>query len=118
MSLLKLTLLLVVYVALDFSNPMMPGAVTFGDDSAPETTAAYSTHGVYVLRLTADDGGAQTSDDVTINVHPVNQAPIVNAGTDQTITLPASANLNATVNDDGWPQPPGHPDRGSTRRPR
>ncbi|MEX2146133.1 MAG: hypothetical protein WED01_03880 [Candidatus Rokuibacteriota bacterium] len=29
MSLLKLALLLAVYVSLDFSNPMMPGAVSF-----------------------------------------------------------------------------------------
>ena len=34
MSLLKLTLLLLVYVSLDFSNPMMPGAVSFGSDAS------------------------------------------------------------------------------------
>jgi len=36
-----------------------------------------------------------------------NQAPVVNAGPDQTITLPAVANLNGVVTDDGLPNPPG-----------
>jgi dienelactone hydrolase len=34
---------------------------------------------------------------------PVNQAPQVNAGPDQTITLPSTASLNGTVTDDGLP---------------
>ena len=33
--------------------------------------------------------------------------PSVNAGPDQTITLPGSANLDGTVSDDGLPNPPG-----------
>ncbi|MDG4554467.1 MAG: RHS repeat-associated core domain-containing protein [Candidatus Competibacter sp.] len=37
----------------------------------------------------------------------VNQAPQVHAGADQTITLPAAANLSGTVSDDGLPNPPG-----------
>ncbi len=37
---------------------------------------------------------------------PPNQAPSVNAGSDQTITLPASAILNGTATDDGLPNPP------------
>ncbi len=42
----------------------------------------------------------------------VNQAPIVNAGTDQTINLPSDTNhvdvnLNGTVTDNGIPNPPG-----------
>ena len=31
----------------------------------------------------------------------------MNAGSDQTITLPASASLNGTASDDGKPNPPG-----------
>jgi hypothetical protein len=34
---------------------------------------------------------------------PVNQAPTVNAGSDQTITLPSGATLDGTVTDDGLP---------------
>jgi uncharacterized protein YjiK len=81
-----------------------PGTVTFGNANAVNTTASFSATGVYTLRLTASDGAFSSSDDVVIIV---NQAPVVNAGPDQTVTLPASATLNGTVSDDGLPNPPG-----------
>ena len=37
----------------------------------------------------------------------INTEPSVNAGTDQTITLPSGAALNGAVSDDGYPDPPG-----------
>jgi hypothetical protein len=86
-----------------------PGTVTFGNASAANTTAQFSAAGTYVLRLTANDGSLQTSDDVTVIVQPaaaVNQPPSVSAGPDQTIQLPMSASLNGTVTDDGLPNPP------------
>ena len=39
--------------------------------------------------------------------NPVNAAPLVSAGPDITILLPASANLAGSVTDDGLPRPPG-----------
>jgi plastocyanin len=46
-----------------------PGTVTFGDASAVDTTASFSVAGVYVLRLTADDGvNPPVFDEVTITV--------------------------------------------------
>ncbi len=45
-----------------------PGSVTFGDSSAPVTTANFDAQGVYTLRLTADDGREQNSDDIFITV--------------------------------------------------
>src|SRR2546430_5327761 len=36
-----------------------------------------------------------------------NQAPVVNAGADQVITLPSIANLTGAASDDGRPNPPG-----------
>jgi hypothetical protein len=45
-----------------------PGTVTFGDASDPTTTATFSTVGVYVLRLTADDSALDASDDIQITV--------------------------------------------------
>jgi uncharacterized protein YjiK len=38
---------------------------------------------------------------------PTSAPPTVNAGPDQTITLPAAASLDGTVTDDGLPNPPG-----------
>ena len=45
-----------------------PATVTFGDANALNTTATFSTTGVYVLRLTASDGAASVSDDMTVSV--------------------------------------------------
>jgi len=40
-------------------------------------------------------------------VGTTNQAPLANAGPDQTIVLPGGASLDGTVTDDGRPNPPG-----------
>src|SRR6185295_6354594 len=84
-----------------------PGTVTFGNASARATTASFSAAGSYTLRLTATDSALSAADDivVTVNATP-NLPPTVNAGPDQTITLPAVANLSGTASDDGLPNPP------------
>jgi hypothetical protein len=46
------------------------GTVTFGDPNAVDTTATFSSDGTYVLRLTANEGGATAADDVTVLVRP------------------------------------------------
>jgi hypothetical protein len=53
-----------------------PGMVTFADASAVDTTASFSTHGTYVLRLTASDGELTGDDEITITVHPDPSTPI------------------------------------------
>ena len=53
-----------------WSKASGPGAVTFADASAVDTTAGFSEAGSYVLRLTASDGALSASDDVTITVSP------------------------------------------------
>jgi RHS repeat-associated protein len=86
-----------------------PGTVTFGTATDASTTAAFSVAGVYVLRLTANDSALTGTADVTVTVNPAvipNQAPTANAGTDQTITLPAQAALSGGADDDGLPNPP------------
>ena len=77
-----------------------PGTVTFGSANQLTTTASFSLAGRYVLRLSVSDSQLASSDDLNVTV---NQAPVVNAGPDQTITLPSTATLNYTVSDDGLP---------------
>ena len=87
-----------------------PAAVSFDDTSKVDTRATFSVTGTYVWHLEANDGSLSAGDEVTIIVYPeiVNQAPDVNAGTDQTTTLPEnSVLLDGTVTDDGLPNPPG-----------
>jgi RHS repeat-associated protein len=45
-----------------------PGNVTFGDPSAPATTATFSASGIYTLKLTATDGALTASDLLTVSV--------------------------------------------------
>jgi thermitase len=94
-------------VTTTWSKTSGPGTVTFGDASAVDTTASFDTTGVYILRLTADDGAFFAYDEVQININS-QYAPSVNAGIDQTITHPTnSVSLDGTVADDGLPNPPG-----------
>ncbi len=83
------------------------GTVTFGSETSIDTTATFSAAGSYVLRLTANDGDLSAFDELTVIVNSptgVNQAPVVSAGSDRAITLPAnSVALDATVTDDGLP---------------
>jgi PKD repeat protein len=88
-----------------WSQSSGPGIVTFVNPTASSTTATFSTAGTYVLLLTASDTTLSASDTVTISVTaaaPVNQAPQVNAGLDQTITA-LSTTLTGSVTDDGLP---------------
>ena len=62
-----------------------PGAVSFTDASSAATTATFGDNGVYVLRLSADDGELISSDEVSVNVAQQNQPPQVDAGADLTI---------------------------------
>ncbi|MEZ4714088.1 MAG: S8 family serine peptidase [Caldilineaceae bacterium] len=83
-----------------------PGAVTFANPNAAQTSATFSVEGLYTLRLTASDGQLAVSDTILVTVQPgtpVNQPPTANAGADQTITLPAAANLSGSASDDGLP---------------
>jgi hypothetical protein len=45
-----------------------PGTVTFQDASSPQTDAAFSAPGDYLLRLVADDGQLWRSDMVTVHI--------------------------------------------------
>jgi hypothetical protein len=73
-----------------------PGVVSFAD-SAAATTATFEHAGTYVLRLTATDTAAVTSDDITVVVKPStggNAAPLVSAGSAQSIAFPGNLIIN------------------------
>ncbi|MCX5833446.1 MAG: PKD domain-containing protein [Deltaproteobacteria bacterium] len=63
-------------LTITWSKVSGPGSVTFTNPSTPRTEATFSTTGVYVLRLTASDGWATVSDDVSISVNPDPNAPV------------------------------------------
>jgi hypothetical protein len=90
------------YTELDDGNHNSPttGAECEWRASTADTTPSVSwstaaAAGGFALEIRANGSG------------PGNQAPVVSAGSDQTITLPDSASLNGTVSDDGLPNPPG-----------
>jgi len=80
-----------------------PAAAVFGTATNAVTTVDFPALGTYVLRLTANDGELSAFDDIQIVVDGVvNQPPVVDAGADQTITLPNNAaSLAGVVTDDG-----------------
>ena len=96
-------------LTLTWSKTSGPGTVTFGNAGMAATTATFSAPGTYVLQLAAFDGALTGSATVTITVNAgggANQPPTVNAGIDQTITLPNAATLAGVASDDGLPNPP------------
>ncbi|HSV39815.1 MAG TPA: hypothetical protein VLI04_13745, partial [Nocardioidaceae bacterium] len=80
-----------------------PGVVTFANSTLVDTTATFSVAGTYTLRLTANDGALSAFDDVIVTVERANAAPVVNAGVDQAIQLPAGTALDGTLVDPGYP---------------
>jgi PKD repeat protein len=83
-----------------------PGAVAFANAASPATTATFDEPGAYVLRLTASDTELTAFAETAVTVNsppPTNQPPAVNAGANQTVTLPAPASLSGSVSDDGLP---------------
>src|SRR5207247_616360 len=85
------------------SRPAGSTAV-ISDVTAVSPTFVPDLTGVYVVQLIVNDGTTDSqADTAVVTVNPANQAPVVDAGPDQTITLPAAATLNGTVTDDGLP---------------
>jgi predicted esterase len=78
------------------------GQATIASPSTAATSVTGLVQGIYTFRLTAtDNNGAATSDTVQVTVNSAaNQAPTVNAGADQSITLPSnSVTLTGTATD-------------------
>lgn len=84
-----------------------PVQAVFADDSQHSTTATFTVGGIYILRFTATNRQIPSlTSSATVEI-TVNQRPVVNAGANQTIQLPAEVELDATVSDDGLPTTPG-----------
>jgi parallel beta-helix repeat protein len=89
------------------SNILFVGA---GTSRTVTITPAAALTGTTTIAITVGDGTNSTATSFQLTVTPptsANTAPVVSAGTDQSITLPAVASLNGTVTDDGLPNPPG-----------
>lgn len=79
---------------------------TNGATSGTCATTAPSVAGQFEFRYLKDNGFVSSAKSPAVNVSAVpqqNAAPVVNAGPDMTIALPASAVLVGTVKDDGLP---------------
>ena len=70
-----------------------PGSVTFGDPAAPDSTAAFTAPGTYVLRLAGADGPLEAHDDLTVTVAPV--PPPGDLDVDLRVFLGGQLNLEA-----------------------
>jgi len=96
-------------VSVQWSMTEGPGVVTFSNAAMPRTYASFSTNGIYVLRLTADDGELSSFDETTVTVASYgNRAPNVTLVTvsPTIVVLPQESTLGATVTDDGIPGGP------------
>jgi gliding motility-associated-like protein len=70
-------------------------------DKLTMTASGMDAVGQYTFRLTVtDNGGATKFDEVVVTVSNANQAPVANAGTDKTVTLPTTTiNLTGSGSD-------------------
>ena len=84
------------------------GTITGTDVSSVKARAGQAVNSTSA-RYDLNTSGVVTASDISaVKARiPVNLSPVVNAGTNQTITLPATAPLSGTASDDGLPTPPG-----------
>ncbi|MBN8577745.1 MAG: gliding motility-associated C-terminal domain-containing protein [Cytophagales bacterium] len=78
-------------------------AATLANQNTATLTASNLIEGTYVFRLTVTDNqGATGFDDMILTVLPaaINQSPIVNAGADVNLTLPANSTLLQAIASD------------------
>ncbi|RIK39279.1 MAG: hypothetical protein DCC55_18600 [Chloroflexi bacterium] len=94
--------------------PHVAGALALLLSAYPNLTADEQTSALFTTIMDLGDSGADTTFgygrlDILAayqSLLPTNQPPSVDAGPDQTITLPDAATLNGMVTDDGLPAPP------------
>jgi uncharacterized protein YjiK len=91
------------YTELDDAGHATPAHSSFCEwDAATAETSPSASWGT-----AADAVGFAIEVRIANSAPPPNQPPVVDAGPNDAVTLPASANLNGTVTDDDLPNPPG-----------
>jgi hypothetical protein len=98
-------------LAVAWSAAGRPGPVLFEDVASTATTARFIAEGDHVIRFTASDGELSAFLELTVVIGPTNPppnlAPLVDAGTNQTVPQAVGAALAGFATDDGLPAPPG-----------
>jgi hypothetical protein len=90
---------------LTYSSSALPqGAVLNGAEFS--WTPNYAQAGSETVTFVVSDGSLTDSETVVMTVTDVNRPPIVSAGADQAVALPAAAKLDGTVNDPDQPAQP------------
>ncbi|MGZ5434985.1 MAG: CBM96 family carbohydrate-binding protein [Pyrinomonadaceae bacterium] len=84
------------------------GATKIGESTISPYTFTWTNpvSGALSLTAVATDNQGITATSAPVNIQ-VNAAPVVNAGPNRSVTLPAMASLYGSVSDDGLPNPPG-----------
>ncbi|HEU5123921.1 MAG TPA: Ig-like domain-containing protein [Verrucomicrobiae bacterium] len=81
-----------------------PGSVNFDNAQSIQPTLHFSTNGVYVFRITANNRGEIQTDEVTVSLTPYNRAPWAEAGPNLFVAdYTQNTILQGTVRDDGLP---------------
>ena len=89
---------------ISWSQVSGPTTAKLSSPNSAITQASFTAPGLYVLQLSANDTQYTSTSQVAVYVYAAgssgqNQPPYVNAGPDQTILLPASAQLNGVAVD-------------------
>ena len=93
---------------LSYSASGLPGGLNINNNSGVISGIPVAL-GTFNVTVTVSDGMASDNESFSWTiVNTPNLPPQVNAGVDQTITLPATVALSGSASDDGQPNPPGN----------
>lgn len=77
--------------SIEWTQVSGPNTASFGTPTTASTSVSGLVEGVYVFKLTATNIGGSNSANITVTVNAANTPPVVNAGFDQLVTLPANS---------------------------
>lgn len=93
----------------EWSQVSGPNTANIATPNNLTTTVSGLVEGVYVFKLTATNVGGSNSANITITVNAPNTPPVVNAGSNELVTLPAnsvevSGSVQGVVTSTAWSQ--------------